>query len=99
MTLQRHYVERITSVKPNKKTGMVKITFAINDEGKSENVTQLLVHAADLQEIMREIGETMQKTMGPGGPGGPRGPGPGPGKGKGGKGAPPLQSFKDLTKE
>lgn len=102
MSLPRHFVERITAVKPNKKTGIVKLTFALNDEGKSENVVQLMVSAGDLQEIMQEIGQTMQKTMSQGGPGGPgmgRGPGPGPGPGKGGKPAAPLQAFKDLTKD
>lgn len=99
--MKRIYVEKLTKISPNKQTGIVKMTYAISEDGKDEEVIQLLVSAGDLQAMMQKTGETMQKTfagMGPGGPGGrgPGGPRGGPGgKGKGG----PMKAFKDLTKD
>lgn len=100
--MKRYYVEKLSKITPNKQTGIVKLTYAVSDEGKDEEVVQLLVSAGDLQAMMQMTGETMQKTFsgmgpggrgrGPGGKGGPAGPG-----GKGGPG--PMKAFKDLTKD
>jgi len=88
MSIPRYFVEKVTTVFPNKDTGIVKITLAIVNQEKNEEVVQLLVSAGQLQEIFETVGETMQKTFG-GNMGNRRGPG--------GK-KPSFRGFKDLTK-
>ena len=95
MSTPKYFIDKLSSVKPNKQNGIVKITFGVDEDGKTDDTVQLIVSAGDLQGIMQSIGETMQKTFG--GMGGPGGPG-GRGMGKSGKGG-PMQSFKDLTKD
>lgn len=91
MSTPKYFVDQVSSVNPNKQNGIVRITFGVDDGGKSEDAVQVIVSASDLQGMMQKIGETMQKSFGGGGPG--------PG-GRGGKGKPgPMQSFKDLTKD
>ena len=93
MSIPRYYIEKIASVQPNKDTGIVKITFAIDEEKKAEDVVQLIVSAGNLQQIFQTIGETMQNKFG-GNMRGQRSPG---GQNKGGKNS-PSRGFKDLTK-
>ncbi len=98
MAKERYFVEKITSIAPNKSTGIVKLTFAVSDNGKDDEVVEIVVAAGNLHEIFQEVGQKMQKTFGGmGGPGGPGGPKlGGPGKKGGGT---PFAGFKDLTKD
>lgn len=102
MSKPRYFVDGVAKVDPDRKSGIVKIDFTVNDEAKDEEVIQLITSAGDLQNIMRTIGETMQKKFGgglgrPGGPGGPRGPSGRDAGVPGGKGA--FKGFKDLTRD
>ncbi len=83
----RHYVEKVANIEADKKSGIVKVTFAV--DGKDGEVFQMIVPVGYLREMFAQIGEKMQSTFerGPGGPGGPQGGRRGPGNAK----------FEDLT--
>lgn len=84
MSLPRYYVENLVSIEPDKKSGMIKMTFGVNksEDGKNkseddkEEIVQLIVHTAHFRGIFGKIGETMQRTFadGPGRRGGPGDP-------------------------
>jgi hypothetical protein len=72
-SLPRYYVEKLASLDPDTHTGIVKLTFSVEDESSEEPIVQLVVSAPHLHEIFGKVSATMQKTFGgPGGMGGKR---------------------------
>jgi hypothetical protein len=91
--LHRHFVDKVTDITADQKSGIAKITFGVSGPGGGD-VMQMIVPVGYLREMFAQIGEKMQSTFESGGrpgPGGPGGPGP-----RGPRGAPNTQ-FKDLT--
>jgi hypothetical protein len=86
MATPRFYVEKVTSIETAQETGMVRLTFGVSEQGKDENVVQLVIHAGDLNKAFQSVGQKMQSTFG--GAGGPGGPGGRPGGRPGGPGGP-----------
>jgi hypothetical protein len=87
-TINRFYVEKVSDISADLKSGIVKITFAV-DGPKGGDVMQLIVSAGCLHEMFGLIGETMQKNFGSG---------PRPGD-KAPRFPEPKVQFKDLTQE
>lgn len=81
--VNRYYVESVSDIDPNQETGMVKLTFAVDGKNGGD-VVQIIAPIGKLNEMFRQVGETMQAKFG----GGQR-PGAGPGGGGGGRGAGP----------
>ncbi len=72
MPYPRFFVEEISNVEPDVKTGLVKLTFSIKDNGKPSPEVQIVMHVDALNQAFQTVGEKMQKTFGQGGrrPGG-----------------------------
>jgi hypothetical protein len=87
--LHRHYVDKVSDITADPKTGIAKITFAV-DGPKGGDVMTMIVSAGNLREMFAQIGEKMQKTFD-----GPQGGGRGGPKGQ--RGPAPNTQFKDLT--
>ena len=87
-SIDRFYVDKVSDITTDQKSGIAKITFGV-DGPKGGDVVQLVISAGRLHEMFGQIGETMQKTFGGNRPGGPGGKGPG--------GAGPRMKFKDVT--
>ncbi len=88
MSTPRHYVETVSRIEPDPRSGMVKLTFSATHAGAEEDQVTLVIPAAALNAAFQKVGQVMQKTFGQG-----RGPGQGPGRQRG----PGGQSFPDLT--
>ena len=95
-TIERFYIEKLSNISADEKTGIVKITFGVDDP-KGEEVVQIIVSAGNFRDIFGKIGETMQKTFGGGGGGG--GPRPGGGPKRPGGPPNPNMNYKDLTRD
>lgn len=91
MTTPNFYVEDVSKIEPDTRSGIVKLTFSAEIGGGETDQVTIIIPAGALNMVFQKVGQTMQKSFGsgPGGPGGP--PGPGRQRGPGGK------SFKDLT--
>ena len=91
MSIPRHYVEEISNIEPDVKSGIVKLTFSVTDKGKPVPEVQLVMPVDALNKAFKSVGEEMQNTFGGGGGRPPRGQRRPPGQ----KGGRPLP--KDLT--
>lgn len=93
MSYPRYFVDKISSIQPDPETGIVKLTFSVTDDGKSQDLVQLIVPVDALNKSFQAVGEKMQSTFGGGGPrpGGAGRPPQGGGRGPGQK------NLKDLT--
>ena len=83
------YVEDVTRIEPDPRSGIVKLTFSASIGGENVEQVTLVIPAAALNAAFQKVGQTMQKTFAGGPMGGP--PGPGRQRGPGGT------SFNDLT--
>jgi hypothetical protein len=93
MSIPRVYVDGLSRVEPDKKTGLVKLTFNVNEPGGKEDAVQIVINVEALNQVFQKVGEKMQATFGggPGGRPGNRGGGRPPGERQGG--------FRDLTQD
>lgn len=89
MSTPKYFVETVSRIEPDPRSGMVKLTFAASHGGAEEDQVTLIIPAGALNAAFQKVGQVMQTSFGQG-----RGPGPGRQRGPGGPGG---QGFPDLT--
>jgi hypothetical protein len=88
MSIPRFFVDGISRIDPDRRTGIVRLTFDVKDGNSTEETVQLLIHVDSLNQAFQRVGETMQSTFSKGG---------GPGRGR--PPEPQKSGFRDLTED